>query len=106
MRAGRPWNAFRRHVEPVVEMRIVGDQLPHLGVGARDVLRVARQRRPAERTDAATKQGADISGDEAGKIECVLDAFLQRHLPYVVAVVDRRHAGVLVMQHGAHVVGH
>src|SRR3546814_13905817 len=41
-----------RHVEPAVEMRIVGQQLLHLGVGAIDVLGVARQRRPAEGTDA------------------------------------------------------
>ncbi len=60
-----------RHVEPVVEVRVVGDQLLHLGVGLVDVLGIARERRPAERADAAAEQRADIGGHEAGKVEGV-----------------------------------
>src|SRR3546814_8643811 len=44
-------DARARHVEPGMQMRIVGDQLLHLGVGLVDVLRVAGQSHPAERTD-------------------------------------------------------
>ena len=60
-----------RHVEPAVEVRIVGDQLLHLGVGLVDVLGIARQRAPAERADAAAEERPDISRHEAGKIEGV-----------------------------------
>jgi hypothetical protein len=67
-------DALARHVEPVVEMRVVGQQFLHLGVGLRDILGIARQRRPAERADAAAEQRADIGRDEAGKVEGVGDA--------------------------------
>ncbi len=46
---GRPWNLMRcrRHVEPVVEMLVVGDQLLDLGVGLVDVLRPRRRAPPS-----------------------------------------------------------
>ena len=102
MRAGRPWkrDPLARHVEPVVQVRVVRDQLLHLGVGAVDVLRVARQRRPAERPDAAAEERADIGRHEAREVEGVRDALVLRHLADVVAVVERRHAGLLEVEHG------
>ena len=63
-----------RHVEPAVEVRIVGDQLLHPLVGAVDVLGVAAKRGPAERTDAAAEQRADVGGNEPGEVERVRDA--------------------------------
>ena len=81
-------DALARHVEPVVQVRVVGDQLLHLGVGAVDVLRIARERRPAERADAAAEQRADIGRHEAREIEGVLHALVLRHLADVVAVVE------------------
>ena len=56
--------------------------------------------------DAAAEQRADIGGHEAGKVEGVLDAFLERHLADVVAVVDGRNAGMAEREHRAHVLGH
>ncbi len=67
-------DALARHVEPVVQMRVVGHQLLHLGVGLVDVLGIARQRRPAERPDAAAEQRPDVGGHEAGKVEGVAHA--------------------------------
>ena len=58
-------DALARHVEPVVQVRVVGDQLLHLGVGLVDVLGIAGQGHPAERADAAAEQRADIGGHEA-----------------------------------------
>ena len=49
------FDALRRHVEPVVQVPIVGQQLFHLGVGALDIARVTRQRRPAKRANAAAE---------------------------------------------------
>src|SRR5262249_60129963 len=65
-----------RHVEPGVEMAVGGKQLLHLGIGAVDVLGIARERAPAEGSDAAAEERTDISGDETGEIESVLDAHL------------------------------
>ena len=81
-----------RHVEPVVQMRVVRQQLLHLRVGAVDVLRIAGERGPAERADAAAEQRADVGRHEAGESEGVGDALVLRHLPDVVAVVEGRHA--------------
>jgi hypothetical protein len=80
---------------------VVGEQLLHLRVGAVDVLRVARQRAPAERPDAAAEQRADIGRHEAREGEGVFQPLLQRHLADVVAVVERRHTGVPEIDHGA-----
>ena len=60
-------DALPGHVEPVVQMRVVRHQLLHLGVGAVDVLGIARQRGPAERPDAAAEQRPDIGRHEARK---------------------------------------
>ena len=64
-------DALARHVEPVVQMRVVGQQFLHLGVGLVDVFRIARQRGPAERPDAAAEQRADIGRHEAREVERV-----------------------------------
>src|SRR3546814_20963144 len=80
------------HVEPVVELRIVGDQFLHLGVGPEDVLRIAREGGPAEGADAAAEQRADVGRHEARKVEGHGDAFVQRHLADDVAVVEGREA--------------
>ena len=95
-----------RHIEPLMQMRLVRHQLLHFGVGAENVLGVARQRRPAEWADAAAEQRTDIGRHEAGKIERVLDACFLRHLADVVAVVEGRHAGAPECEHGAHVRRH
>ena len=92
-------DALARHVEPGVQVRVVGDQLLHLGVGAVDVLGVARERRPAERADAAAEERADVGGDEAGEGEGVLQPLFLGHLADVVAVVEGRDAGVPEVDH-------
>jgi len=99
-------DAFARHVEPIVQMRIVGQQLLHFRVGAIDVFRIARQRAPAERSDAAAKQRADIGRHEAWKIEGVRDAVFLRHLADIVPVIDRRHAHAVEGEHRAHMFRH
>src|SRR3546814_18334818 len=64
-------DAFAGHVEPVVQVLVVGDQFLDLGVGLVDVLGVAAERDPAERADAAAEQRAHVGRDEAGKVEGV-----------------------------------
>src|SRR5215470_15484231 len=80
-------DALPRHVEPGMEMAVAGEQLLHLGIGAVDVLGIARERAPAEGADAAAEERADIGGNEAREIEGVLDAHLLGELADVIAVV-------------------
>src|SRR5947209_3848243 len=49
-------DARLRHVEPLMQMRVMRHQLLHARIGAEDVFGVARQSGPAERADAAAKQ--------------------------------------------------
>src|SRR5258707_8388380 len=65
-----------RHVEPVVEMAIAGDQFLDPRVGAIDVLRLAGERAPTEGADAAAEERADIGRHEAGEVEGVGDPLL------------------------------
>ena len=87
-------------------MRVARRQILHLGVGAVDVLRVARKRCPAERPDAAAEQRPDIGRHEAGEGEGVLETFLLRHLADVVAVIERRHAVVPESDHRLDMLAH
>src|SRR5262245_34007716 len=87
-------------------MRVVRQQLLDAGGGAEDVLGVARQCRPAEWTDAAAEQRADIGRHEAWEVEGIGDAGLLRHLPDVVAVVEGGHAAPPELEHRAYMHGH
>ena len=99
-------DALARHVEPVVQVRVVRQQLVHLGIGAVDVLRVARERDPAERADAAAEQRAHVGGHEAREGEGVLDPRIEGDLAQIVAVVEHRDALLLEGEHRLHVPRH
>ncbi|CAN0622259.1 protein of unknown function [Burkholderia multivorans] len=99
-------DALARHVEPVVQVRIVRDQFLDLLVGLVDILRIAGQRDPAERPLPFAEQRTDVRRHEAREVERVLDAHLERHLADVVAVVERRRAAFLQRQHRAHLHRH
>ena len=95
-----------RHVEPAVEMGIVGDQFLHALVGLVDVLGIAAQRDPAERADTATEEWADIGRDETGEVERVGDAGVERFLADVVAIIEGGHAHFLEGEHRFDMDGH
>ena len=80
------------HVEPPVQMRVVGEQFLDLAVGLIDVFRITRQRHPAKRPLAFAEERPDVSGDESRKVERIAQTFVLRNLPDVVAVVERRDA--------------
>ncbi len=98
-------DALARHVEPAVHVRVVREQFLDLGVGLVDVFGVTGQRDPAERPPALAEQRADVRRHEAGEIEGVLHALVERDLADVVAVVDGRDAHRLEVEHGLHVHG-
>ncbi len=95
-----------RHVEPAVQMRVVRQQLLDLRVGLRDVVGIARERDPAERSDPAAEQRPDVRRHESRVRERVRKAGLERHLANVVAVVERRDAEAMKRDHGFDVRDH
>ena len=88
-----------RHVQPVVQMRVLREDLLHLGVGFVNILRIARQGGPAEGADAAAEKRADIGGHETGEGKGVFQPLFQRDLADVVAIVERGHARVPEIDH-------
>ncbi len=99
-------DAFARRIQPAVQMRIIRNQLFYFCVGAEDILGVTRQRRPAKRPDAATKQRPHVGRYESRKIECIADALIQGFLANVVAVVEGRDTRSVKLEHGLNVHGH
>ncbi|MNT25676.1 hypothetical protein D3C72_1612060 [compost metagenome] len=99
-------DALAGHVQPAVQVGILGDQFLDLRVGLVDILRIARQRGPAEGTHAAAEQRPDVGRHETREIERVGHAFVLGHLADVVAVVEGGHALALEGQHGPHMHGH
>ncbi len=101
MRQGRPWKctfspAMR---DPAGDHLVVGEGLEHGAVGARDVGRVARERRPAEGPVAAAEERPDVGRHEALEGEGVGVAGRLRLAADVVAVVEDVGAGPLQGDH-------
>ncbi len=99
-------DALARHVQPVVQMRVVRDQLLHLRVGSVDVLRVPGEGNPPEGPDAAREKRANVGGHEAGEVEGVLHPGIEGLLADVVAVVDGRDPLFVKREHRSHVNRH
>ena len=101
IRAGRPlkMNSLPRHVEPAMQMGVVGQQFLHLGVGAKMSSGSPEKRDPAKRPDAFAKQRADIGRHEAGEGKGVGHALVLGYLADVVAVVEDGRAAGLHFEH-------
>ena len=96
-------NAVARHVEPVVDMLILREQLLDLGVGLVNILRIAGQRNPAKRSPAFAKHRPNIGRHEAGEVERIFHAGIERDLADIVAIVDGRYPHRMEIEHGLHV---
>ena len=71
-------DAFPRQMNPPARARfVVAEHLERRLVGDADVVRIARQRRPAERTLALAEERSDLLRHEAGNVERVGDAGLR-----------------------------
>ena len=92
-----------RERDPATQMLVVRKQLEHQLVGARDVLRIAGERDPAERSLPLAEERPDVLGDESGNVERVAQAGVERDRANVVAVVERHRAALLQLEHRRHV---
>ena len=87
-------------------MCIVRNQFFDFGIGFVNVFGIARQSHPTEWTHAAAEQRTDVSRHETWEIKRVLHAHVLRHLANVVAIVKRRDAQFLEIQHRLHMHCH
>ena len=86
-------NALARRIQPLVQVRVIGDQLFDLSVGFINVFRIAGQRRPAKRPTPRQNSGRTYAGTNPGKSKAFsTPPTVERDLADVVAVIDRRHA--------------
>ena len=99
-------DALSGHIQPVVEVFVVGDQLFNFRVGAVDILRIAGKRRPAEWANTPAEQRTNIGGNKAREVKSVFHPHLFRHLADVVAVIEGGNALLLEGEHGFNVFGH
>src|SRR5580698_8539324 len=97
------FDALARHVEPAVQMRIIGNELLDFLVRAVDILGIARESAPAERSDAAAEERPDVCRHETRKRKGILHSRIEGHLANVVAVVKSGHAAALTLEHRLHV---
>ena len=108
MRAGNPWKAKRPRasLQPARENLVLREELQRQFVGAVDVLRVARERHPAERPLARAEERTNVLGHKAGNQERVRAAGVEGEAANVVAVVEGHRAGALQGEHRIHVNHH
>ena len=82
------------------------EELDELLVRAPDVLGIAGERGPAERSHALAEQGPDVERHKALEVEGVGHPGVARHGADVVAVVKDVRAQLLHRQHRPHLIGH
>ena len=108
MRAGRPWNATRSWAIRIQRhsAALSANISSASAIGRRDIVGIARQRGPAERSFAEAEERPDVFRHEPGNLEGVAHAGLLGLGADVVAVVERDRAGALEREHRAHVLRH
>ena len=99
-------DSLASHIEPVVQVRVVGDQFLDFGIGAIDIFGVSGERSPAEGANTLAEQRTNISGDKAWKIKGVGDTLLEGDLANVVTVVENRDPPGMEFEHGPHMDCH
>ncbi|CRZ62354.1 Uncharacterised protein [Vibrio cholerae] len=99
-------DSLTRHIQPVMQMWVVRDQLFDFLIGFVNVFRIARECRPTEGTYPFTEEWTNIGRHKTGEVERIGNTFFQRHLANVIAIVQRRSAASLQIKHGAHLDRH
>ena len=91
---------------PANQCFIISKHLERCLVGNANILGIARERRPAERTFSFAKQRPNVLGHEAADIERVRHAGLLGLSPDVVAVIEGDCAARLECEHRSHMLCH
>src|SRR6266478_2767466 len=89
-----------READPAGQSGIVRKQLEHARVRLEDVLRIAREGRPAEWPLARREEWPDVGGHESWIGEGLREAALPGLRAQVVAVVEGHGAATLELDHG------
>ena len=84
--------------EPVLQPRVVGEELEQRLVGGGDVGRIARERHPAERSASFAERVADERRNESRIVERLREAAELRLRAEVVAVVEGDGAAALQLE--------
>ena len=92
-------DARARQLEPALQVQVVGEELADGGVGGRDVVGIARERRPAERARARAEERPHVGLDEAGVREGLREAARAGLGAQAVAVVEDLRAALLELDH-------
>ena len=108
MRAGSPskWTVDAGLVEPADEPGVVGEERLDGFVGLADVLRVARERHPAERSATFGELRPDVRRHESGELERPVEPAELRLGADRVAVVEDLGSGILESDHRGDLLGH
>src|SRR5438132_2314690 len=94
-----------RETNPAAENLVFWKKLQNQIIRNLNIQRVSRQRDPAERSTAFSKQRPDICRDEAREVIGVFYAAFKRHGPDIVAVIERQRTPLLHFEHGGDVNG-
>ena len=94
------------HLDPTMQVFVVGELLQHGTIGGRDVGGVAAERDPTERSLALAEQRTDVRGQEARVVEGALEAAELGLGAQAVAVVEHLAALVHEADHRAAVHCH
>jgi len=95
-------NTFTSHIEPAMQIFIIRKKRFHFCVGLANIIRVARQRDPAEWAFTSTEQGSNIRRDKARHIKRIFHTLIKSDLANVVAVINRGHAHRLKIEQRLH----
>ena len=98
-------DALLRHIQPAVQVFVVGEEFFHLCVCFADVLGVAAQCHPAEGANAFAEQRAHIRRHKTGEVKRIGHTKVFGYLAQVVAVIHGGDAHTVEGQHGADVGG-
>ena len=99
-------NAFFRQFHPARQCLVLRKQFECELIGPRDVLRIAAQRHPTERTFPFAKKRTDVFRNEPGNVERIFNTGLLRLGANVVPVIERDRAFLLQREHRFDVHGH
>ena len=92
-------NLLLSQSNPTLQTLVLGEQFQNLIVGHLDIMRIATQRHPSERTFALTKQRTNISRYKTRKIEGIFQPLFQSPTAQIVTIIKSNATHLLQFKH-------